>query len=91
MIPEELYKRRRRHDNTPAYLLLIITNYLVTTILFTSVSATSWFFAVVMAGLIMYNIYTIRRNRDEIIRINIIAYAIGWAGIVLLFFVTRGI
>ncbi len=91
MIPEELYKRRRRHDNTPATMVLIITNYIVATILFTSVSATSWFFAVVMAGLIMYNIYTIRRNRDEITRINIIAYTIGWAGIVLLYFVTRNI
>jgi hypothetical protein len=91
MIPEELYKRRRRHDNTPATMVLIITNYIVATILFTSVSATSWFFAVVMAGLIMYNIYTIRRNRDEITRTNIIAYTVGWAGIVLLFFVTRNI
>lgn len=91
MIPEELYKRRRRHDNTPATMVLIITNYIVATILFTSVNATSWFFAVALAGLIMYNIYTIRRNRDEITRTNIIAYAVGWAGIVLLFFVTRNI
>ncbi len=89
MIPEEIYKRRRRHNNTPAYLLLIITNYVVCTLLFTTISATSWFFYVVLACLAWYNYYTIRRNRDEIVRINIIAYAIGWAGIVLLFFVTR--
>jgi hypothetical protein len=91
MIPEELYKRRRRHDNTPAYILLIITNYIVTSLLFASVSPTSWFFSIVMAGLILYNVYTIRRNRDELTRINIIAYFVGWLGIVLLFFVTRGI
>jgi hypothetical protein len=91
MIPEELYKRRRRHDNTPASMVLIITNYIVTAILFTSVSATSWFFAIVMAGLILYNVYTIRRNREEYTRINIIAYIVGWAGIILLYFVTRNI
>jgi hypothetical protein len=91
MIPEELYKRRRRHDNTPASMVLIITNYIVTSILFTSVSATSWFFAIVMAGLILYNVYTIRRNREEYTRINIIAYIVGWAGIILLYFVTRNI
>ena len=91
MIPEELYKRRRRHDNTPATMVLIITNYIVATILFTSISASSWFFYVVLAGLVWYNFYTIRRNRDEITRVNIIAYVVGWAGIVLLYFVTRNI
>jgi len=90
MIPEELYKRRRRHDNTPASMVLIITNYIVATILFTSVSATSWFFYVVLAGLAFYNYYTIRRNLEEYTRINIIAYVVGWAGIVFLYFITRG-
>lgn len=89
MIPEELYKRRRRHDNTPQYLVLIMTNYIVATILFTTISVTSWFFSVVMAGLILYNVHIIRRNRDEITRMNIIAYAVGWAGIGLLFYITR--
>lgn len=91
MIPEELYKRRRRHDNTPASMVLIITNYIVTTILFTSINATSWFFYVVLAGLALYNYYTIRRNREEYNRITIIAYIAGWAGIILLYFVTRNI
>ncbi|PJJ80404.1 hypothetical protein [Mucilaginibacter auburnensis] len=89
MIPEELYKRRRRHDNTPASMVLIITNYIVTTILFTSINATSWFFYVVLAGLAVYNYFTIRRNLEEYTRVNIIAYIVGWAGIVLLFFLTR--
>ena len=44
-----------------------------------------------MAGLILYNINIIRRNREEYTRINIIAYIVGWAGIVLLFFVTHGL
>jgi len=91
MIPEELYKRRRRHDNTPVVMVLIMTNYIVATLLFTTISTANWFFYVVLAGLAWYNYYTIRRNRDEIIRINIIAYTIGWAGIVLLYFVTRNI
>ena len=86
MIPKELYNRRRRHDNTPQSLVLIITNYIVCTILFTTVSSTGWFFSIVLACLILYNVHIIRRNRDEITRINIIAYAVGWAGIVLLYF-----
>ncbi|MFD0750457.1 hypothetical protein ACFQZS_09910 [Mucilaginibacter calamicampi] len=91
MIPEEIYKRRRRHNNTPESILLIIANYVVTSVLFTSVSATSWFFAVVMAGLIWYNVYIIRRNREEYTRVNIIVYIVAWVGIVGLFFLTRNI
>ena len=89
MIPEELYKRRRRHDNTPPLVVLIITNYIVATLLFTTVTPTSWFFSVVLAGLILHNIYIIRRNRDDWNRNNLIAYAVGWVGIVALFFITR--
>ena len=89
MIPKQIFNPRRGHRNMPPMLSLTITNYIVAILLFTTINATSWFFYVVLACLAWYNFYTIRRNRDEIIRINIIAYAIGWAGIVLLFFVTR--
>ncbi len=89
MIPEELYKRRRRHDNTPPSILLIITNYIVTTILFTSINFTSWFFYVVLAGLALYNYYTIRRNLEEYTRVNTIIYIASWAGVLGLFFLTR--
>ncbi len=89
MIPEELYKRRRRHDNTPASMVLIITNYIVTAILFSSINATSWFFYVVLAGLAVYNYFTIRRNHEEYTRVNTIIYIASWAGILGLFFLTR--
>jgi len=89
MIPEELYKRRRRHNNTPASILLIITNYIVASILFPSISAKSWFFYVVLAGLAAYNYFTIRRNHEEYTRLNIIIYIVSWASLLGLFFLTR--
>jgi len=89
MIPKQIFNPRRGHRNSPPTLLLIITNYIVSALLFTTISPTNWFFYVVLVCLGWYNYYTIRRNQDEIIRINIIAYTIGWAGIVFLFFVTR--
>jgi hypothetical protein len=89
MIPEEVYKRRRRHNNTAPSILLIITNYIVVSVLFTSTSKINWFFCVVIAFLALYNVYTIRRNREEYTKINIIAYLISLAGMVLLYFVTH--
>jgi len=89
MIPKELYNRRRRHDNTPPLIVLTITNYIVTTLLFTMVSPTGWFFSIALAGLILHNVYVIRRNRDEWTRNNIIVYAVGWVGIIGLFIITR--
>ncbi len=77
MIPEELYKRRRRHDNTPSYITLIIANYIV---LFVGASLTiscdriHWFFWVIAGFLALYNYYTIRRNLEEFTKPIIIAY-----------------
>ncbi len=91
MIPKELYNRRRQHNNTPQSILLIVTNYIVAAILFMVASPTGWFFSVVLAGLIFYNIHTIRRNREEYNRINVIAYIVSWVGIILMFVVMRNI
>ena len=70
-------------------MLLIVTNYIVCCVLFTSVSEVNWFFIVVIILLAAYNVYNIRRNLEEYNKANIIAYIISLAGIALLYFVTR--
>ena len=68
MIPEEIFKRLPRHNNTPASVLLIIANFIVTAgalSLFADKDHVSWFFWVIEAGLAVYNFFTIRRNVEE--------------------------
>jgi hypothetical protein len=92
MVPDELYKRRRRHNNTPKSLLLILTNYitvLVCTSLFTSCSSVNWFFWVIIGGLAIYNFFNIRRFHEEYNKVTIIAYIISLVFLVLLFFIFR--
>ena len=77
MIPEELYKRRHRHDNTPSYITLIIANYIVlfvSTSLLASCNSIHWFFWVISGFLAVYNFYTIRRNLEEYTKAIIIVY-----------------
>jgi hypothetical protein len=83
----EIFKRRRNHNNTPKYALLIIANYVVCCTLFTSGCKINWFFFLTMALLAVYNYFTIRRHIDEFIKPVIIAYLISWAGILLLFYI----
>jgi hypothetical protein len=92
MIPEELFKRRRNHNNTPESTLLIIANYIVVCIafaLFTGHNHISAFFWVVLTFLAWYNYYTIRRNREEYNKVTIIAYIISLVVLFLLYFVFR--
>ena len=68
MIPDEIFKRRPQHNNTPASVLLIITNFVVTALgvaLFTDKEHVNWFFWVMEAILAFYNYYTIRKNLEE--------------------------
>jgi hypothetical protein len=79
MLPEELYKRRRGHNNTPPSVLLIFTNCIVLAILiqmFVGCSTINNFFWVAIAVLALYNVYTIRRNREEYNKLNIIVYTV---------------
>ena len=90
MLPEELFKRR--HYGTPETLLLIIVNYVVLAVaieLFALCTKINWFFWVVIGVLAFYNYYTIRRNRDEYDRKNIIGYIASIAGILLMFVLFR--
>jgi hypothetical protein len=91
MIPEELYKRRPRHNNTPESTLLIIANFIViavATSLFASKNHIGWFFWIIVGLLAVYNFFTIRKNREEFTKPAIIAYSLSLIvliGVVILF------
>ncbi|MDF2431407.1 MAG: hypothetical protein JWP44_1038 [Mucilaginibacter sp.] len=93
MIPEEVFKRRRRHNNTPESTLLMIANFIVVAIdltLFTNRNHINWFFWVVIGLLAVYNYFTIRKNREEFTRITIISYCISLAVLIVMFFLFKG-
>lgn len=93
MIPEEIFKRRRNHNNTPESILLIITNYIVVSVglaLFSNHGHVNWFFWVMIAFLAWYNFYTIRRNTEEYSnRATRIAYIISLVILVVVFFLFK--
>ena len=89
MIPEEIYKRRRNHNNTPTSVMLIITNSIILAFLiqiFTGCNHINNFFWVLFGLLALYNAYTIRRNREEYNTLNIVIYIISIAFMVYLFY-----
>lgn len=93
MLPEEIYKRRPQHNNTPASILLIITNFVVTAgafALFADKDHVGWFFWVVEAVLALYNYYTIRKNLEEFENKGILySYIFSLALLVAMFFLFR--
>lgn len=94
MIPEEIFKRRPRHNNTPASVLLIITNFIVTSaamMICVNKDHVGWFFWVIEAFLAIYNVYTIRRNREEFAnRSIIISYSLSLVILIAVFFLLKG-
>ena len=79
MIPQQLFKRRPQHNNTPATIMLIITNCMTISIgaaLCINDHHLHWFFWVIMAFLAAYNVYSIRHNIEEYSKASFIAYAI---------------
>ncbi|MGH7237523.1 MAG: hypothetical protein ACREGF_03240 [Candidatus Saccharimonadales bacterium] len=93
MIPEEIFKRRPGHNNTPAAILLIIANFVViavATSLFTNKGHIGWFFWVVAAALAFYNYSTIRKNREEFENKGILySYIFSLALLIAVFFLFR--
>jgi hypothetical protein len=91
MVPQEVFKRRRNHNNTPESILLTIANFIVVSLLLTLYGnhPLNWLFWLIMALLGVYNVYTIRRNREEYNRVNIIAYVISLGVLVAMFFLFR--
>ena len=91
MLPEEVYKRR--HFGTPGSFYLIAINYVVLALAiqaFAACTQINWFFWIVIAALAGYNLYKLRRDREEYDKIRIIAYIISVAGMAIMFFVFRG-
>ena len=90
MIPEELYKRRPGHNNTPESTLLIIANFIVVaaaTSLFANKNHVNWFFWVVVGVLAVYNFFTIRKNREEFFtKAAMIAYVLSIVILIGVFF-----
>ena len=89
MLPENLYKRRKSHNNTPPSVLLIITNCVILAVLmslFATCDRVNNFFWVAIALLAVYNVYTVRRNHEEYNRLNIIIYVASIIGMCLVFY-----
>ncbi|ASU36119.1 hypothetical protein [Mucilaginibacter xinganensis] len=92
MITDEVFKRRRQHNNTPESILLIIANFIVVAAadtLFSNHHHLHWFFWVIIAGLVLYNILTIRKNYEAFDKTDKIAYAISIPVLILLVIVLQ--
>ncbi|MFI5138434.1 MAG: hypothetical protein ACHQIM_11470 [Sphingobacteriales bacterium] len=89
MIPEEVFKRRPRHNNTPESILLIIANFIVVAVaesIFVSKHHVNWFFWVVIGLLAVYNFFTIRKYREEFDKLTVISYVLSVAILIAVFF-----
>lgn len=84
--PQQVFKRR--HFGTPESFTLITTNYIVVAVglsITTSHHKIHWFFWVIFGLLVVYNVFSLRKNWSEYNKVSIIAYIIGTAGLSLLF------
>jgi len=92
MITDEVFKRRRQHNNTPESIKLIIANFIVVSLaetLFSSNHHLNWFFWVVVGLLAVYNFFTIRKNLEVFNKVDKIAYISSLAVLVVLVIVMR--
>ena len=92
MLPKEVFNRRRTHNNTPESVMLIFVNYIVMAVAvqaFALCDKIGWFFWAIVAGLALYNFFSIRRNYEQYNKPAIIAYAISIASIIGLFLFFR--
>jgi hypothetical protein len=85
----ELFTRRRRHNNTPKYVLLIIANFVVFCALITLDSKLNWFFFLTIALLTVYNYFNIRRNIEEYTKPIVISYIVSLIVLIILFFLAH--
>jgi hypothetical protein len=90
LIPEEIYKRK--HYGTPQSALLIVSNYTVFAFavsVFAAGKTINWFFWVAMGLLAIYNVFNIRKDREEYTRTRIIAYVLSLLTLVGMFLLFR--
>ena len=93
MLPDEVYKRRPNHNNTPESITLIIANFIVfavATQLFVTCNKINTFFWVIVGALAVYNSFNIRKYREDYHKPQIIAYILSLVIMVIFFFVMRG-
>jgi len=93
MLPDEVYKRRPNHNNTPESITLIIANFIVfavATQLFVSATKIGTFFWVVVGALAVYNFFNIRKYREDYNKAQVIAYILSLVIMAIFFFVMRG-
>ena len=93
MLPDEVYKRRPNHNNTPESVTLIIANFIifaVATQLFVSINKISTAFWVVVGALVVYNFFNIRKYHEDYSKAQVIAYVLSVIIMVIFFFVIRG-
>ncbi|GAB2704503.1 hypothetical protein GCM10027037_32510 [Mucilaginibacter koreensis] len=92
----DIFKFQNRHYSSQAVVSLITANYIVFALavqLCVECDHIHWFFWVALAGLAVYNFFTIRRNSEEfgekrikivyvssIILLSVIYYLVGVAG-----------
>ena len=87
LIPDEVFKRRRQHNNTPESIKLIIANFIVVSIadtLFIEHHHINWFFWVVIGILAVYNFFSVRKNLEVYSRVDLISYISSLGILVLL-------
>ena len=92
MIPDEVFKRRPGHNNTPESILLIIANFIVVSVanaLCVSDHHIHWFFWIIIGLLAVYNFFTIRKNYEEYNKMTIIAYIVSLVVLIALVFVLQ--
>ena len=68
MATEDIFKFQNRHYSSQAVVSLITVNYIVFALavqLCVECDHINWFFWVALAGLAVYNFFTIRRNSEE--------------------------
>ncbi|MCO5946239.1 hypothetical protein [Mucilaginibacter flavidus] len=77
LIPEEVFKRRKQHNNTPESIMLIIVNFIVVSLaetLFWDHTHINWFFWVAIGLLAVYNFFSLRKNLEVYSKIDKIVY-----------------
>jgi hypothetical protein len=87
LIPEEVFKRRKQHNNTPESIILIIVNFIVVSLgetLFWDKHHINWFFWVVIGLLVVYNFFSLRKNLEVYSKVDFIAYVSSMIVLVIL-------
>ena len=87
-----VFNRRHNHNNTPASITLIITNFIVfgvATQVLTSCAGIKSFYWVVLVALAAYNFFTIRKYREDYDKPQVIAYVVSLVVMIGLYFALR--